>query len=148
MPNKYKFWIVLSLLVAFGAGLLGGIFRERYFFHKRSHLPSQRDTVHFPSLDEMAQELGLSAEQQEQIKKIFEGNEAKLKNLRSDMHARLSGIRSELKNQVDAILTPEQKQKLESSIEKYLQKRKKEFEEKRQNFEKERSQEKSKGDLK
>lgn len=148
MADKYKFWTVLSLLVAFAAGLLGGIFSERYYFHKRRHIRLQKTEAHFPSLDEMANELGLSAEQQEQIKKIFEGNEAKLKELRSDMHNRLSGVRSEVKSRIDAILTPEQKQKMESIIGKYLQQRKKELEEKRQNFERERSHDKSKGDLK
>jgi len=151
MTNKLKFWIALSILVAFVAGVLGGVFGERYYSNKRRHARiarSQRTSVHFPSLEQMAQELGLSAEQQDKIKKIFEENEARLKELRSDMHTRLSGIRSELKNQIDAVLTAEQRQKMESIIEKYMQRRKDEFEQRRQNLERERPHDESKGDLK
>ena len=111
MNNKYRLWIVLSLLVAFAAGVLGGIFAERIFFHPRKHTPAQRGPSHAPDLEGMARDLGLSAEQKAEIKKIFEENEVRFKELRTDMHNRLSAIRSEIKNQIDAVLTPEQKQK-------------------------------------
>jgi Spy/CpxP family protein refolding chaperone len=150
MMGKDKFWIVLSVLVAFAAGLLGGIWSERYFFHKKRDdriARAQRDSRHFPSLEQMAQELGLSAEQQEQIKKIFERNDVKLKELRSDMHGRLTKIRAELKGALDAVLTPEQRKKFEEMIQNYLLQRKEEYEKRRENSRREDSAEKPKGDM-
>jgi Spy/CpxP family protein refolding chaperone len=146
MNNKYRLWIVLSLLVAFAAGVLGGIFAERIFFHPRQHTRAQRGLSHPPDLEEMARDLGLSAEQKAAIKNIFEENEVRFKELSVDMHNRLSGIRSEIKNQIDAVLTPEQKQKMEAIIAKHGEQRKKESEQKGKNIEREGSPDKSKGE--
>lgn len=150
MKDRVKFWIVLSVLVGFAAGLLGGILSERYYFHSRRHArmaSARRGPEHPPSVERLARELGLSVEQQDKIKKIFEGNDPRLKELRSEMHSRLSEIRLDIKNQIDAVLTPEQKQKLESMIEKSVEKRPIEHDQKKQDYEKERSQDKSKGDV-
>jgi Spy/CpxP family protein refolding chaperone len=127
MRNKYKFWIVLSLVVAFGAGVTGGIFSERCYLQKR-HGRGDRGPDHPPSLEQMAKDLGLSADQKEQIGKIFERNEGKLKELRADMHGRLRSIRAEIKNEIDSVLTAEQRQKMDAMIKKYDAKRKKESE--------------------
>lgn len=150
MKDKFRFWIVLSVLVGFAAGLLGGILSERYYFHsqRRARMASaKKGPERPPSVEQLAQELGLSPEQQDKIKKIFEGNDSRLKELRSEMHSRLSEIRMDIKNQIDAVITPEQKQKLESMIEKSIEKRPIERDQKKQNYEKERSQDKSKGDM-
>jgi hypothetical protein len=148
MPNKYRFWLVLTLLVAFAAGLLGGIFSERYFFHPRAHARARRNAQKPPDLEEMAKDLGLSLDQKEMIKQIFERNDVKFKDLRAEMHKRLSDIRSEIKDQIDAVLTPEQKQKLDSIIAQHQSKDKKESEKKGQSSARERSPEKPKGELK
>lgn len=150
MMGKYKFWIVLSVLVAFAAGLLGGIWSERYFFHRKRHdriARAQRDSVHFPSLEQISQELELSAEQQEQIKKIFERNDVKLKELRSDMHGQLRKIRAELKSELDGVLTAEQRKKFEEMIQNYILQRKKEYEKRRENSGRQNSAENPKGDI-
>jgi Spy/CpxP family protein refolding chaperone len=146
MNSKYRLWIVLSLLVAFAAGVLGGIFAERIFFHPRQHVRAQRGPSHPPDLKGMARDLGLSAEQKAEIQKIFEENEVRFKELRTDMHSRLSGIRSKIKNQIDAVLTPEQKQKMEAIIAKHGEQRKKESEQKDKDIEREGSPDKSKGE--
>jgi Spy/CpxP family protein refolding chaperone len=146
MNNKYRSWIVLSLLVAFAAGVLGGIFAERIFFHPRHHTRDQRSPSHPPDLEEMARELGLSAEQRESIRQIFERNDSTFKELYTEMHKRLSAIRTEIKNQIDAVLTPEQKQKMEAIIAKHGEQRKKESEQKDKNIEREGSPDKSKGE--
>jgi Spy/CpxP family protein refolding chaperone len=148
MPNKYRFWLVLTLLVAFAAGLLGGIFSERYFFHPREHARARRDAQKPPDLEEMAKDLGLSPDQKERIKQVFETNDVKFKELRAEMHKRLSDIRAEIKEQIDAVLTPEQKQKLDSIIAQHQSKDKKESEKKKKSSARERAPEKPKGDMK
>lgn len=150
MPSKYRFWLVLTLLVAFAAGLVGGIFSERYYFHRKRHArPAdiQRSSPHFPTLEQMAQELRLSTEQQEKIKQAFLKTEAKFKELRADMHARLRAIRTDLKSEIEAVLTEEQRQKFEAMIENYLRQRK-QASDRREGSSRERSREKPKGDMK
>ncbi|MBN2409881.1 MAG: hypothetical protein JXE07_09100 [Candidatus Aminicenantes bacterium] len=148
MPNKYRLWLVLTLLVAFAAGLLGGIFSERYFFHPRKSDRTRRDAPKPPDLEQMARELTLSPDQKESIRKIFESNDGKFKDLYTEMHKRLSAIRTEIKNQIDAVLTPEQKQKLDSLISQHRNKSKKESDRKKRTSERESSPEKSKGEMK
>lgn len=150
MKNKYKYLIIFHLLAAFAAGLLGGVFIERHYFHNRRHAQmasERRSREHPPSLEQMSKELGLSAEQQDKIKKIFEGNDARLKELRSEMHSRLSEIRMDIKKQIDEVITPEQKKKLEAMIEKSIEKRPQAYDQRRENDERERSQDKSKGEM-
>jgi Spy/CpxP family protein refolding chaperone len=150
MKNKYKFWIVISVVVAFTAGLLGGLWGERYFAYKKKGADlarARKDSVHFPSLEQMAQKLGLTAAQQEQIKKIFERNDAKLKELRADMHGQLTKIRAELKNELDGVLTAEQRKKLEETIQDYLLQRKRDHEKRREDFGRQNSAENPKGDM-
>jgi Spy/CpxP family protein refolding chaperone len=151
--SKYKFWLILSLIVAFAAGIFGGIFSERYYFHRKRHVnlartQTERNPAHFPSIEQLAQDLNLSAEQQEQIRKIFERNDAKLKDLRTDMRGRLATIRAELKTEVDAVLTAEQKQKFEAMIESYLEQRKRESDRRRESPRKEGPPDKPRGDIK
>ncbi|MDH7513205.1 MAG: hypothetical protein QHH14_09695 [Clostridiales bacterium] len=149
MMGKYKFWLILSILVAFIAGLLGGVWSERYFFDKKGRAKiarPQREPVHFPSLEQMAQELGLSEEQQEKIKKIFERNDISLKELRSDMHSRLTKIRAELKSELDSVLTEEQRKKFEEMIQNYLRERKREYDRRREDGRRKSPGESPKGD--
>jgi Spy/CpxP family protein refolding chaperone len=148
MPNKYRFWLVLTLLVAVAAGLLGGIFSERYFFHPREHARARRNAQKPPDLEGMAKDLGLSLDQKERIKQIFETNDVKFKDLRTEMHQRLSDIRAEIKDQIDAVLTPEQKQKLDNIIAQHQSKDKKESEKKGQSSVSKPSPEKPKGEMK
>ncbi len=150
MMGKYKFWLILSILVAFAAGLLGGIWSERYFFQKKRHARiarAQKERVNFPSLEQMARDLELTVEQQERIKKIFETNDVKLRELRSDMHGRLTKIRAELKSELDGVLTAEQRKKFEEMIQNYLRERKREYEKRRENGRKPNLGEYPKGDM-
>jgi len=127
MKNKFKFWIIFSLIIVFAAGVIIGIFSEKYIISKRLER-MRRSSVHFPSLEMMAQELSLAPQQKEQIREIFKNNEERLKGLRSQMHSQLSLIRSQLKTEIENILTPEQRQKFEAMIEKYIGQRKRELE--------------------
>jgi Spy/CpxP family protein refolding chaperone len=119
MFKKYMIWIVLTLLVVFALGAAAGIFGERYLMHRKPPVPQQRS--HFPSLDEFAKDLGLTAEQKAKIGEIFKRNEERMKQLRIELHARLGDIRSLLKNEIDGVLTPAQKQKLETLIQRHIE---------------------------
>ena len=117
MLKKYKLWVVLTLLVVFGLGAAAGILGERYIMHRRDRRPSQPRTP-YVLLDPVVKTLGLTAEQQASIRDIFKRSDERMKVLDAEIHARLREMRAELKSEVDAILTPEQRAKLEDMIQK------------------------------
>ncbi len=129
MKNHNKFWIVFSLIIVFAAGVVGGIFFERYILDKKAEKYTRsRRHVSFPSLETMSQELDLSAEQQEKIREIFKKNEESFKKLRSQVHESLSSMRTQLKDEIKSVLNEEQNRKFKAMVEKYLSQRKKEQE--------------------
>jgi Spy/CpxP family protein refolding chaperone len=129
MKNHFKIWIILSLVVVFVAGLLSGIFLEQHLIHKRTKKKTERrSSVRFPSLKIMAEELGLTSEQQEQIRDIFKNSEERMKELSSNYRERYSQMRAQLKKEIENVLSEEQNQKFEAMIQKYISQRKKETE--------------------
>jgi len=136
MKNHYKIWIIFSLIVVFIAGVLSGILLEQHLIQKRIKKKTERKTdrrssVRFPSLEMMAEELGLTSEQQEQIREIFRNNEEKMKKLNSSFREQYSSMRSQLRNDIKGVLSEEQSQKFDAMIEKYVSQRRKEMEERR-----------------
>jgi Spy/CpxP family protein refolding chaperone len=117
MIKKYKLWVVLTLVLVFGLGAAAGIFGERYLMHRREHRPSQPRTP-YVLLDRVAKALSLTADQQDKLREIFKRNDERLKLLDTEIHGRLREIWTQLKSEVDAILTPEQRTKLEDMIQK------------------------------
>jgi DNA anti-recombination protein RmuC len=136
MKNNYKLWIILSLIIVFVAGVVCGVLIDKNMLNKRKHDSRRRSSTRFPTLEMMAEELALSAEQQKQIREIFHNNEERFKNLRKDMDTRLSEIRAQLLTEIKSVLTDEQKAKFEAMIEKYRSQRKKESEERKRRQEK------------
>lgn len=129
MKNGNKFWIVLSFLIVFAAGVVAGILFENNYLDKKPRRDAERrSSVRFPTLDMMAEELGLSTEQQEQLREIFKNNEERMKAYRSEIHDHYKTLRAQLKEEMDSVFTAEQKAKFEAMIEKYLSERKKEAE--------------------
>jgi hypothetical protein len=127
MKNGNKLWIVISFIIVFIAGVAAGILFENNFLDKTPHRSSdRRSSVRFPTLDMMAEELGLTAEQQEQLKEIFKNNEDRLKAYRDEIHDHYRALRTQLKQEMDSVFTDEQKAKMEAMIEKYRSERKKE----------------------
>jgi len=138
MKNGNKFWIVLSFLVVFAAGVTAGIlFENNYLDKKPGRNEERRKPVRFPTLDMMAEELGLTQQQQEQLREIFKNNEERLKAYRSEIHHHYGVLRAQLKEEMDSVFTDEQQKKFEAMIEKYLSERKKEMEERKRRPKKE-----------
>ena len=75
MKNNYKLWIALSFLVVFVTGIVGGVILEKTILNpkpKRRDRSSHRSGPHFPTIDEMAEAMNLTAEQQEQVRAVFQ----------------------------------------------------------------------------
>lgn len=131
MKNNYKIWIILSLIAVFIAGVLCGVLIDKNLLDKRRHDTHRRSSTRFPTLEMMAEELSLSAEQQAQVREIFNNNEERFKGLRKDMDTRLREIRAQLLTEIKSVLSEEQKTKFDAMIERYRAQRKKEYEERR-----------------
>ncbi|UCE42495.1 MAG: hypothetical protein JSV17_05935 [Candidatus Aminicenantes bacterium] len=125
MKNRNKFWIIISFIIVFAAGIAAGILFENNFLDKKPRRDAERrSSVRFPTLDMMADELDLTAEQQEQLQEIFKNNEERLKAYRNQIHDQYRTLRTQLKEEMDNVFTEEQKAKLEAMIEKHRSERK------------------------
>jgi Spy/CpxP family protein refolding chaperone len=141
MKNHYKLWTIISLIVVFSAGLFSGVLLDRHIFDKKPKQRTERtdhkrtSSTRFPTLDLMAQELGLTAEQKEKIHEIFRNNEERFKTLRKDMNESLRDIRVQLNNEIKSVLTEEQQAKYEAMINKYHSQRKGELDKRKRQSE-------------
>jgi Spy/CpxP family protein refolding chaperone len=126
--KKSKLWIILSLILIFAAGVGGGIFAERWWLAKKPEARRGINAARYPSHDRWAKELGLTAEQQEKIREIFKKNDERIKGLRTDYFKHVGEMRDELKKEIDAVLTPAQKQKMEAMIQKFSEERRRDNE--------------------
>lgn len=147
MKNRYKLLTILSLIIVFSAGLVSGVLLNKHIFNKNHQQQTQRTdykrtgSTRYPTLDLMAQELGLTAEQKEKIQEIFKNNEERFKTLRKDMNERLSDIRVQLNNEIKSVLTEDQQAKYEAMIQKFNDQRKRESDARKRQ-----SEEQNKGD--
>ncbi|MBN1223573.1 MAG: hypothetical protein JXB23_10005 [Candidatus Aminicenantes bacterium] len=127
MKNRYKLWIVLSLVIVFVAGVVCGVLIEDLFLENgKREERRERETHRFPTLETMAQKLKLTADQQEQIRQLFSDNEVRFKNLRTEIHERLSVIRHQSINDIKSVLDEEQNIKFDAMIEEYMARREQE----------------------
>ncbi len=117
MLKKYKLWVALTIVAVFGLGVAAGIFGGRSLMHGQDRRPAQPRTP-FVLLDPVVKALGLTADEQASLRDIFKRSDERMKTLDAEIHTRLREMRAELKSEVDAILTPEQRAKLEDMIQK------------------------------
>ncbi len=123
MKTKYKLLVALTLLVVFGLGVAAGVLGDRFADHKKDRRAAA-NRPHPPSPEDWAKELGLTEEQQTQIRQIFERNEERMKAYRSESRARLGELRKMLWDETNAVLTPEQKRKNDEMIRRFEEQRK------------------------
>ncbi len=130
MNAKLRLWIVVSLVAVFAIGVAVGYFGERYVVHKRHEEArggkGDGRPPHFPTVETMAKDLGLSLDQQARIREIFKNNEPRLEALGQEVHAHLGQLREQLMAEIKAVLTPEQIAKLDARLREFREKRKKE----------------------
>ncbi|MCX6559741.1 MAG: hypothetical protein NTZ26_04435 [Candidatus Aminicenantes bacterium] len=126
--SKPRVWIVLSFLLVFAAGIVAGIFGHNWFAAKKPD--ARRSSAGGPpTMESWAKEIGLSPEQQARLREVFKANDARmradarLKELRTDTFKRYGELRSQLQSEIDAVLTPEQKVKMDAMIKKHEEER-------------------------
>jgi uncharacterized protein YneF (UPF0154 family) len=136
MNKGARLWIALSIIAVFLAGLAGGILLDKTLLQKKPRRPTkQRSTLHFPTLEIMAEEMGLSQEQQDRIRQIFRDSEEGLKLYRKQIQVRFDGMRKKLLEDIKSILDDQQVKRFDAMIEKYRAARKREYEQRRKKAE-------------
>jgi len=134
--NRSRFWFVLAVILIFAAGLAVGIFADRGLLAKRPSFrrgPSSSGGS-VPTMGRWFDDLGLTAEQRAKMREIFKANDERMRNdekikqLRAESNKRFAEIREQLKQEIDSVLTAEQKKKLEAMIQRNLEERRKDSE--------------------
>ena len=124
MKNRGLLWMIVAMVVVFLAGAVSGVFLDRHGLLGR-HAAERRGGPPFPSLEMLARDLSLTAEQQDKIRNIFRDNEQRFAELRTVMHDQLEQFREHIKNEIESVLTPEQLKKFEAIIQKHVAQRQK-----------------------
>jgi len=108
--KKDKLWVILAMVLFFVAGVFSGIFTDRMFL--RSHaVDFKSDKRHDWKKDQrgnhedrfvgmLEKELGLSAEQKENIRKILKDGEPALIEFRDDMRDKLKIMHDEMNTKI------------------------------------------------
>lgn len=123
MNRRYRFWLILSFVLVFIVGGLIGFLAERLFVHRGFQARREGPP---PSFEKWAQDLNLSDDQRKAIKEIFRRSDEKMRELRIRYHNDLGAIREEIRKEIDAVLTPAQRDKLQAMIQEHRKKREKE----------------------
>jgi len=136
MKNHYKFWIVLSFLVVFAAGLVSGVILEKNIINPKpkrsSHDARRGERVHFPTVIELEETLGLSAEQQDLMRAVFQQNEERIRTVREDIFSQYRSLRDQFMQEIKAVLDPEQVEQFDAILEEYRAQRRAEAERRQQ----------------
>lgn len=122
MKNNYKFWIVLSFLVVFAAGIVGGVILEQNILHPRPNRHDRdvrRERPHFPTVNELEEALGLSAEQQDRMRAVFQQGEERIKKVREDMFKEFGSLRDLFLQEIRDVLDPEQTEQFNAILDEY-----------------------------
>ena len=126
--RKARLW--LALVFVLGAGV-GGVFG--YGFAQRSHAAMKPMAVvnlseperRAKRVNEMVQEVGLSAEQAQKVDAIIHAAHDEMKTVRDKSDAEVDTIREKARSQMREFLTAEQKPKFEAMIQRMDAERKK-----------------------
>lgn len=125
MNAKYKIIIVVSLAAVFAIGAGAGFFAGKTYYGSEKCAAKARRKHRPPTVETMARDLSLTQAQQDAIRGYLKESEEKFKILDSEFHKRIKEIRLLLKNDIDAVLTPEQKSRLEAVLREHIRKIKK-----------------------
>jgi Spy/CpxP family protein refolding chaperone len=122
--RKAALWVGLVFLL--GAAL-GGVLGDVYGVHARNNPPPQLSEVErrAQKVQRLTQELNLTPDQQKQIEAIIASVQAQYKTIHQSVEPQIDAARQKGREQIRAILTPEQKPKFEDFLRRLDEERKK-----------------------
>lgn len=117
--RKAAIWVVVVFLLGAAAGgILGFGYAHRTVSAANQAAPGPEPERRARRVAELTQELGLSSEQAKQLDAIFLRRHAEAKAIHEQADAQLERNRQSGRDEIRAILTPEQKPKFEAFLQK------------------------------
>ena len=122
--SKARLIVVSVFVIGFAAGALSlNLYQQLTSSDNKKNQPKGGTEV---LLKKMNEEVGLAADQQEQIKKILDETGDKYREIRREIdpvlkpyEPRFNAVRQESRDRIRALLTPEQLPKYEKMVEKH-----------------------------
>ncbi|MDB6169110.1 MAG: hypothetical protein JWM88_1974 [Verrucomicrobia bacterium] len=113
MDKPWK--VILAFLGIFAAGIVSGTLLGARYGHQLFPRSRSPESQNFSArmMERLGSELALTPEQTARIRPIVERTQGDLQNLRRDYMQQVTHVMDEMHSQIGAILTPEQRQKLE-----------------------------------
>ncbi|MGB7283581.1 MAG: hypothetical protein WBE13_15045 [Candidatus Acidiferrum sp.] len=123
--QKAALWIAVVFLVGAAFGVVFG-----YFYGHRSSVSASNPPMSEPQrraqkVEQLTQELGLTAAQRQQLDATLSQLHAEYKSIHDQSDAQMDQARQKGRDQIRAILTPEQKPKFEEFLKRMDEERKK-----------------------
>jgi Spy/CpxP family protein refolding chaperone len=128
--SKPRVWIVLSFVLVFAAGVVAGVFGHKWLSAKRMDGRGP-GMGHGSVMDFWSKEIGLDEAQMARLREVFKANDERMRNdvqlkeMRAERSKRYEELRRQLQTEIDAVLTPAQKTKLEATLKRYAEQRRK-----------------------
>ncbi len=128
--NKPRLWMVLSFVLVFAAGVVAGVFGHKWLSAKRM-AGRGPGMGHGSVMDFWSKEIGLDEAQMARLREVFKANDERMRNdvqlkeMRAERSKRYEELRQKLQTEIDAVLTPAQKTKLEATLKRYAEQRRK-----------------------
>jgi Spy/CpxP family protein refolding chaperone len=121
--QKAALWVgLVFLLGAALGGTLGYVFARSSYAAAPAQLSD--DVKRHQKVERLTQELGLSADQQQQLDAIIADVQGQMKTIRQSSEPQLDEVRQRGRDRIRAILTAEQKPKFEEHLRKIDEERK------------------------
>ncbi len=113
--RKAAVWVaIVFLLGAALGGMIGYGYAHRSVAAANTPLPEPVRRAH--RIEQMTQELGLTSDQAKQLDAILMQWHADVKTIHQQSNAQIEQLRQKKRNEIRAILTPEQKPKFEEFL--------------------------------
>ena len=113
--RKAALWVaIVFLLGAALGGMIGYGYAHRSVAAANTPLPEPVRRAH--RVEQMTQELGLTSDQAKQLDAILMQWHAEVKTIHQQSDAQIEQLRQKKRNEIRAILTPEQKPKFEEFL--------------------------------
>ncbi len=116
-PAKRKAAVWVAIVFLLGAalgGMIGYGYAHRSVAAANAPLPEPARRAH--RVEQMTQELGLTSDQAKQLDAILMQWHAEVKTMRDQSDGQIEQLRQKKRNDIRAILTPEQKPKFEEFL--------------------------------
>jgi Spy/CpxP family protein refolding chaperone len=116
VTRKAAFWVAIVFLLGAAVGLMGGYGYARWSVSAASHPPLPEPERRAQRVAELTKQLNLTGDQAKQLDQILLQRHSEVKGVRDQSDAQCDVIRQKGRDQVRAILTPEQKPKFEEFL--------------------------------